>query len=115
MNQSVWQKPMTIGSKSYSRGIGTHAPSRIVYALDKQYTRFQAEAGADGATGPTVTFEVWVDGAKRWESGLMTRDLPAKRVDVEITGASSLELVVGDGGNGVGADHADWAEARLLR
>lgn len=115
MNQSVWEKPITIGGKIYPRGIGTHAPSRIVYPLDKQYKRFQAEAGADGATAPTVTFEVWVDGTKRWESGLMTRDMPARFVNLDVSGAASLELVVGDGGNGLGADHADWAEARLLR
>jgi len=115
MNQSVWEKPLTIGGKIYPRGIGTHAPSRIVYSVDKQYKRFQAQAGADGATGPTVTFEVWVDGTKRWESGLMTREMPAKSVDLDISGAAVLEIVVGDGGNGFGADHADWAEARLLR
>ncbi|MCX5759455.1 MAG: NPCBM/NEW2 domain-containing protein, partial [Candidatus Hydrogenedentes bacterium] len=114
-NKSVWEKPMIVAGTAYRRGLGTHAPSRIVYALDGQYKRFQAWAGADSATAPTVTLEVWVDGAKRWESGLMKRDDPAKRVDLEIAGAKRLELIVGDGGNGLMADHADWADARLLR
>lgn len=114
-NQSVWEKPMTIKGVPYRRGLGTHAPSKIVYGLDGQYKRFQADAGADSATAPTVAFEVWVDGRKRWESGLMTRDDAAKTVDIDITGAKTLELVVNDGGNGLNADHADWANARLLR
>jgi putative membrane-bound dehydrogenase-like protein len=35
-------------------------------------------------------------------------------VDVEITGAKQLYLVVTDGGNGFGCDWADWAEPRLV-
>jgi len=114
-NQSVWEKPMTIAGKHFLRGLGTHAPSKIVYGLEGKYKRFQAYAGADGATAPTITFEVWADGKKRWESGLMAKDDPAKRVDVDISNAQTLELIVGDGGNDLMADHADWADARLLR
>lgn len=114
-NQSVWEKPLVINGMRYLRGLGTHAPARIVYALDGTYRRFQASAGADSATGPTITFEVWVDGVRKWESGLMTRADAAKEVDVDIAGARELVLVVGDGGNDIGADHADWANARLLR
>lgn len=114
-NRSVWEKPLTIAGTRYVRGLGTHAPSRIVYALDGKYRRFQCWAGADYATGPSVTFEVIVDGKKAFESGLMKRDDAARRVDVDITGAKTLELIVGDGGNGIMSDHADWADARLLR
>ena len=114
-NRSVWEKPMTIAGRSFRRGLGTHAPARLVYALGGKYRRFQCWAGADGATGPTITFAVRVDGKVRWQSGLVTRDQPARWVDLEVTRARTLELVVGDGGNGIAADHADWAEARLLR
>jgi len=114
-NQSVWEKPMTVNGTRYLRGLGTHAPSRIVYRLDGKYRRFQCWAGADWATSPTVTFEVLVDGVKRWESGSMKRDTPAKRVDLDVAGAKTLELVTGDGGNGLASDHADWADAKLLR
>jgi hypothetical protein len=113
-NQSVWEKPMVIGGKRFPRGLGTHAPSRIVFALDGKYRRFQSWAGADGNTTPTITFEVRVDGIKRWASSLMTRETPAAWIDLDITGAKRLELLVGDAGN-LASDHADWALARLLR
>jgi hypothetical protein len=113
-NQSVWEKPMIIGSRRYQRGLGTHAPSKIVYSLDGKYRRFQTWAGADANTAPTITFEVRVDGVVRWKQGLTTRDTPAAWVDLDITGAKTLELHVGDNGE-FSADHADWAEARLLR
>lgn len=113
-NRSVWEKPMAIGGRRFPRGLGTHAPSRIVFALEGKYRRFQTWAGPDANTSPTVTFEVWVDGAKRWQSGLMTRESPPAWLDLDVSGAKNLELVVGDAGDFM-ADHADWAEARLLR
>ena len=113
-NQSVWEKPMTIAGHRYVRGLGTHAPSRIVYALDAKFSRFQAWAGPDGATTPTVSFEVIVDGKSAWKSGNMTFGIPAQWVDLDVRNAKTLELLVGDGGNGLGGDHADWAMARLL-
>ena len=37
----------------------------------------------------------------------------AKSVSVSLTGATQLRLVVGDAGDGVFFDHADWADARV--
>jgi alpha-galactosidase len=33
--------------------------------------------------------------------------------DVDISGHTTLHLVVGDGGDGVDYDHADWSDARV--
>ncbi|MBX7259536.1 MAG: NPCBM/NEW2 domain-containing protein [Candidatus Hydrogenedentes bacterium] len=114
-NRSVWEKPMTIGGQQFVRGLGTHATARIVYDLSGKYSHFQSWVGADSATTPTVTFEVLADGVSKWKSGLMQRGDPPSWVDIDIAGAKTLELRVGDGGNGIGADHANWAEARVLR
>ena len=56
---------------------------------------------------------IWIDGVKKWESGNVTRDIPAIWVDLDVSGAKKLELVVRDCGD-IAGDHADWAEARLL-
>ena len=114
-NRGMLEKPLTIGGKTYARGLGTHAPAKIVYNLKGQFKRFQAWVGADEATAPTVTFEVWADGKKLWESGLMERGMAAKRVDLDMTGVKTLVLANGDGGNNWVSDHADWAEAVLVR
>jgi hypothetical protein len=114
-NRSVWEKPMTIGSRHFRRGLGTHADSRIVYDVGGRYRRFQSWVGADGASNATITFEVWADGQKRWESGLMTKQSPAKLVDLDVTGIKTLELVVGHGNDDINSDHANWADAKLLR
>ena len=113
-NQSVWEKPMTIGSRHFRRGLGTHADSRLIYDIGGRYRRFLCWVGADGASNATITFEVWTDGKKRWESGLMTKQTPARPVDLDVMGVKTLELVVGNGGDGITSDHADWADAKLL-
>jgi hypothetical protein len=50
---------------------------------------------------------------KKFDSGLMTGSSPTQNVDVDLTNASTLRLVVTDGGNGNTFDHADWANAAI--
>lgn len=114
-NTTVTGTPITLQGKTFRRGIGTHAVSRIEYELGGQWASFQSQVGVTSGSAGRVTFEVWVDGRKLWESGLMTASDSAKCVSVNITGGKRLVLVVTDGGDGIGADHANWANARLLR
>ncbi|MBS6501945.1 MAG: NPCBM/NEW2 domain-containing protein, partial [Clostridium sp.] len=104
-------------SISYDRGIGTHATSTIIYDLsDKDYDYFTSFVGVDramyGSVG-SISFEVYVDGEKKFDSGLMNSRAPQKYVEVDINGAKELKLVVKDGGNGIASDHATWGDAKL--
>ncbi|MDB6138521.1 MAG: rane-bound dehydrogenase domain protein, partial [Verrucomicrobiaceae bacterium] len=51
-----------------------------------------------------------------FSSKLVTSETPnhAVELDVGLAGAKEMFLVVTDGGNGIGADWADWAEPRLV-
>ncbi len=51
-----------------------------------------------------------------FQSKLVTEKTPnhSVEIDVDLTGARELFLVVTDGGNGFTADWADWAEPRLI-
>ncbi|WP_455537756.1 NPCBM/NEW2 domain-containing protein [Terrisporobacter sp.] len=102
---------------TYQRGIGAHSTSTIIYDLsDKDYSYFTSYVGVDrrmfGTIG-SVTFEVYVDGVKKFDSGLMNSRDKQKFVEVDITGAKELKLVVTDGGNGNGSDHATWGDTKL--
>jgi hypothetical protein len=97
------------------RGLCTHANARLVYAVDGQYVRFRARVGLESAATGTIVCEVRADGETLWRSGVLRRDTPEQRVDVDITGAERLELVVEDAGDGIISDHAAWGEACLLR
>lgn len=102
---------------SYERGIGAHSTSTIVYDLtDKNYDYFTSYVGVDRQmynTSGSVSFEVYVDGEKKFDSGLMNSKDVQKFVEVDINGAKELKLVVTDGGNGDGSDHATWGDAKL--
>jgi hypothetical protein len=34
-------------------------------------------------------------------------------LEVDLSGATVVDLLVGDGGDGTGLDHGDWANAQL--
>jgi len=102
---------------SYERGIGAHSNSTIVYDVsDKNMDYFTSFVGVDrqmyGTVG-SISFEVYVDGQKKYDSGVMNSRDPQKYVEVGINGAKQLKLVVTDGGNGNGSDHGAWGNAKL--
>lgn len=102
---------------AYERGIGAHSNSTIVYDLsDENYDYFTSYVGVDrqmyGSVG-SVSFEVYVDGEKTFDSGVMNSRDPQKFIEVDINGAGELKLVVTDGGNGNGSDHATWGDTKL--
>ena len=66
------------------------------------------------AANGSVTFEVWADGRKVTDSGLLTTADPAKELTADVSGAAVVRLIVTDGGNTNNSDHADWADARLV-
>ncbi|WP_391208526.1 NPCBM/NEW2 domain-containing protein [Psychrobacillus sp. L4] len=102
---------------AYEKGIGAHSNSTIVYDLtDKQSDYFTSFVGVDrqmyGSVG-SVIFQVFVDGEKQFDSGLMNSRDPQKFIEINISGAKELKLVVTDGGNGNGSDHATWGDTKL--
>ncbi len=114
--RSVEGNPIRIAGKTYKHGLGTHANSKILYALDNRYSRFEAWVGVDDEKHGqgTVEFMVYLDGELAWRSGKMKGGQPAKKVSIPLDGVDELLLVVTDAGDGISCDHADWADARLI-
>lgn len=108
-------KTITLNGKTYAKGLGVHANSTITYNLAGKYSRFFSDVGLDDEVGNngSVEFEVWVDNAKVFDSGKMTGGTATQAVDVDVTGKSTLRLVVTNAGDGIAYDHGDWANARL--
>ena len=111
-----WANPCASPAE-FATGLGTHATSEVVYDLDQGYQTFEAWVGVDdemaGYIESSVVFQVFGDGQKLFDSGVMRLKDPAKRVSVALVGLSELKLVVTDAGDGITCDHADWAEAAL--
>lgn len=108
--------PMRLRGGAYDKGLGAHAPSLIRYRLGQRCSRFVSDIGIDDETEGlgNVSFEVWADGTKLFDSGIMTGTTPARRVDLDVTGRRELRLFVNVGGDDFHYDHVDWAGARLV-
>ncbi|WP_309067067.1 endo-alpha-N-acetylgalactosaminidase family protein [Microbacterium sp.] len=107
--------PITLNGVVYEKGLGAHAPSKIRYYLGGYCTVFTADVGVDDKqpTRGSVTFAVVADGRTVATSPLMKATTATHALSADITGAQFVDLVVGDGGDGIGNDHADWADAKF--
>lgn len=114
-NRSVDDKPLTVAGKVYEHGIGTHAPSEIVYDLGGRFSGLAALVGIDDEAidEADVSFQVFGDGQKLFDSGSMRRGA-IKPLAVPLTGVKELKLVV-DANNNPSWDHSDWIAPQLLR
>ncbi|MCU1328810.1 MAG: hypothetical protein JWN34_4180 [Bryobacterales bacterium] len=109
--------PITLRGATFAKGLGAHAASDVRYNLGGACSAFTATVGVDDESAVgfgSVVFQVWTDGTKLYDSGLLTRASAAANVNVNITGKSQLQLVITDGGDGAGYDHADWANAKII-
>ena len=107
---------MTMGGGEFHRGIGTHAPSRIVYRLPEAYETFAATIGCDQkALVGSVVFAVEGDGKELFRSPVLRADREPMDIRVPIGNVRELTLVLEDGGDRINADHGNWAYARVLK
>ncbi|MFE9861320.1 endo-alpha-N-acetylgalactosaminidase family protein [Streptomyces sp. NPDC005506] len=107
--------PLTIGGTVYAKGLGSHAPANVRYYLGGKCTSFTAEVGVDDVqkTAGSVQFSVRADGTEKVKSPVLKAADTAWSLTADVTGAKYVELVVADGGDGNGNDHADWGDARF--
>ena len=61
----------------------------------------------------SVTFSVLANGTQLTTTPVIRGRQAPTPVTVDVTGAQVLDLVVGDGGDGNGNDHGDWAGAQI--
>jgi hypothetical protein len=109
-------RTLTLNGVTYAKGLGVHAASELVYALDGSAQSLISDIGVDDEVGAqgSVVFQVFADGALLFDSGVMTGSSATKSLQVDLTGRTQLKLVVTPGPDTSGFDHADWADARLV-
>ncbi len=103
---------MVVDGTTYERGIGTHTPSSITYAVESGFSRFRSRVGLNRGEGGAVIFEVWCDGVRKLETPVIHNG-EAREIEVDIQGVRVLRLVATKGGDNNNSNHADWAGARL--
>ena len=112
---SVDGHPLTLGSKVYAHGVGTHANSVYHVPLGGRAERFDATVGVDDETQGrgAVTFSVLVDGKVAAQTGVLHGNDAPQRLSVSLVGAKSLTLLVNEVNGSISFDHADWADAEI--
>jgi alpha-galactosidase len=116
-DKAVTGKPISIGGKTFERGLGTHTDSMIRVQLKGGSEKFMASVGVDDAATSdhaTIAFRVVGDGKTLWKSPGMKRGQPARQVDVDVKGVKTLLLLADSPGGDISFGHADWADAKFL-
>jgi alpha-galactosidase len=115
--QSVAGKPLTMRGVAYQHGVGLHSGSTLVIDLHGQAEKFSAKAGVDDAAMPlpkplpgsamprglerhpgTATVEIWLDGKRAVDSGMLRRGTAPKEITADLHGVRRMTIIVTDAG-----------------
>ena len=122
---------IVIGGIYFVRGIGTHGMATIEYDLTGSpagpYVKFEAWVGmsdekdpAECGHGGTSDFMFNINGKQVHKTDVLKgtdngKQVPAEHVEFDIpANAKKLEVIIGDGGDGIGCDHSALGDAKLL-
>jgi len=126
-DRSLDGTPLSIGGKTYARGLAIHSKTTLRYRIGGDYTRFQAVAGIDDTVSrltrkddPDPYKSAYLqlvingDGKPLFDSIIKGTDAP-RNLDLDVTGVRDLEIVVDFGNNVDIADHLDLAGAKVIK
>ena len=119
---------IVIGGVYFERGIGSHAVATIIYDLSgDDYLKFEGYIGMSDEKDPgecghggSGHFVFNIDGKEVFKSGRLLgtdggRNVEAVKVEIDIpANARELEIIMGDGGDGISCDHSAIGDAKLL-
>ncbi|MDQ0749543.1 RNA polymerase sigma factor (sigma-70 family) [Streptomyces africanus] len=113
----VWQRHgLSTGERRYAHGVTVHGSSSVTIDLNRSCSSYEALVGVDDMALKLgeVYFSVYADGVRLWRSGLVEVGDPAVPVQVNLTGRSTVRLVVEPHGALDNLALADWAESRFI-
>jgi alpha-glucosidase len=117
---SVQNNALRVAGSTYSKGIGTHADSEIIYNIQPGYSRFVAKVGIDDEITldkASIVFSVVIDGITTAASPVIRHDGSTEfwHFNVAISpGSQQLKIVSSATNDGIDYDHADWVNAGFI-
>ncbi|MFF1745851.1 sigma-70 family RNA polymerase sigma factor [Streptomyces mirabilis] len=112
----VWQRwGVPIAGQRYTHGVTVHGESSVTIDLNRSCSAYDALVGVDDLTLGLgqVSFSVYADGARLWQSPLVKGGEPAIPVHVNLTGRKTVRLAVEPHTRFDAAALADWAESKF--
>jgi hypothetical protein len=132
-DRSLDGTPLSVGGKTYARGLALHSKTTLRYRIAGEYSRFQAVAGIDDTVAPLARSRVSADGKpdERYSSAYVRlvisgdgkplfdsivkgTDAP-RHLDLDVSNVRDFEILVDFGNDADVADHLDLAGARFLK
>lgn len=108
-DRSVLGDGLRCGDLEAEQGIGTHAPAELVWRIpagQRWFTTWFGVAHERGTLG-SISLRAFVDGVERMATPVLRGDAAPLWLAIAVDGGSELRLVVDDGGDGNGSDHAN--------
>jgi hypothetical protein len=104
-----------INAVKFDSGIGTQAPSEIVFDLKGKVKNFSCKVGVDGGGNDvsSVIFKVYGDKKKLFQSPVMKVNTPALPIQLDVSGYQELDLKVDPVDPSGGWDQADWVDIKF--
>lgn len=118
--------PLMIAGQSFYKGLGTFAPSKITISLQGEFQKFQTCIGIDDSVrqslqrnrtllGANVTFQIWVDEQKKFDSGTIRWNDPLQQVDIDVSNAKTMVLITLPSDFVSVNNLANWGGSRLVK
>ena len=120
--------PLSVGNKTYAKGLGIHSRTLLKYRIGGDYRRFQTIMGIDDSlrVGGDVDVVIKGDGRtlfkgpvsihERGETGATERKLmPPVKLDLDVTGIVELEILVDFAEQNEVGDCLNLADAKLVK
>lgn len=112
-NRNISGKPLEVGSVTFEKGFGTHAPAEQSWLLDGAFDSLSFKVGVDKTHHGSVTVQVWGDDRLLKETPKMKGGAEPVSVEVPVRGVRLLKIVTTDGGDGSSQDHANFGDPVL--
>ncbi|WP_075031349.1 sigma-70 family RNA polymerase sigma factor [Streptomyces mirabilis] len=112
----VWQRwGVSIAGQRYTHGVTVHGESSVTIDLNRSCSAYDALVGVDDLTLGLgqVSFSVYADGVRLWQSPLVKGGEPAIPVHVNLTGRKTVRLAVEPDTRFDAVALADWAESKF--
>jgi hypothetical protein len=101
----------------YHRGLGTHAPSTLLFDVPAEFDEFVATLGVDDQTNGegSVIASVLLDGVLTYRTPILTGTSEPVTIQLPLNGARQIALRAEPTEDGNRFDHVDWADAHFVR
>lgn len=112
-DRSVDGNPLRMRGRMFAKGLGTHAPAKLVYDIPPGATHFSAIVGIDDETDAngSAIVSILLDGRSQYESPPLRGDTEPLVVRIPLGGSKQITLSAETTIDGQRFDHVDWAEA----